>query len=317
MKLMANKHCKKKYKQKWTIGKLLLMVLICFIIYVVIPYIQDRNNPKPVGNTYNSSNDLVVSIIDVGQGSSTLVRTNEKVILIDAGEKDATGTVINYLKSQGINKLDAFIITHLHTDHYAGGIGMLKEIPVDTVYVPNTPKKLIPTAKSYTQLLDAIKTNGANFITITDVTSTDMGTAALTFLDADIGNDAPDLNNTSLALRIDCGEASFLITGDGETKQESKLVDNNNADVDVYVAGHHGSRTSSSTKLLNEVTPIITVISCGENNKYGHPHEEAQERLSAFGPIYRTDLSGTIDLITDGKQIFVSATDISEVYNAA
>lgn len=314
---MAKKYFKTKYKQKLTIGKLLLMVLICLIIYVVIPLIEDFNKPKPKATTYNYSNDLMVSIIDVGQGSSTLVKTSDKAYLIDAGEKSATGSVISYLKSQGITRLDGFIITHLHTDHYAGGIGMLKEIDVDNVYLPETPKKLIPSAKSYIELLDAISKNGSNVIMINEVTKTDLGDTSISFLDASLGNDAPDLNNTSLAIRIDYKDASFLITGDGETKQESKLVDNNDADVDVYVAGHHGSRTSSGAKLLNEVTPIITAISCGENNSYNHPHEEAIKRLDAFGPIYRTDLVGTIEFITNGSKILVSATDISEVYDAA
>ena len=104
-----------------------------------------------------------------------------------------------------------------------------------------------------------------------------------------------ETNNTSLVLRIDYGNTSFLLTGDMENTAETDLVNSGaNLKADVLQVGHHGSSTSTGYLFLNAVLPEMGVISCGTGNKYGHPHEETLSILrDAKVDVYRTDRQGT------------------------
>ena len=116
-----------------------------------------------------------------------------------------------------------------------------------------------------------------------------------------------DTNDTSIVLRIDYGATSFLLTGDMEADAERDLVNSGaNLKVDVLQVGHHGSSTSTSYVFLNAVLPEMGIISCGVNNKYGHPHEETLSILrDAKVDVYRTDLQGTITIGSDGQNLTV------------
>ena len=118
-----------------------------------------------------------------------------------------------------------------------------------------------------------------------------------------------DTNDTSLVLRIDYGSTSFLLTGDMESDAERDLVESGaNLKADVLQVGHHGSSTSSSYIFMNAVLPEMGIISCGANNKYGHPHEETLSILRDAGvDTYRTDLLGTITIGSDGSNYTVSS----------
>ena len=116
-----------------------------------------------------------------------------------------------------------------------------------------------------------------------------------------------DTNDTSIVLRIDYGSTSFLLTGDMEETAETDLVNSGaNLRADVLQVGHHGSSTSTSYLFLNAVLPEMGIISCGVNNKYGHPHEETLSILRDAGvDVYRTDLQGTITIGSDGQNYTV------------
>jgi competence protein ComEC len=120
---------------------------------------------------------------------------------------------------------------------------------------------------------------------------------------------ASDTNNTSLVLRIDYGATSFLLTGDMEQEAEKALVESGaDLDVDVLQVGHHGSETSSGYIFLNAVLPEIGVISVGEGNTYGHPHESTLSRLrDADVDVYRTDLLGDVIIYSDGKNYTIAS----------
>ena len=117
-------------------------------------------------------------------------------------------------------------------------------------------------------------------------------------------------NNTSLVLRIDYGNTSYLLTGDMEKTAETDLVNSGaNLKADVLQVGHHGSSTSTGYLFLNAVLPEMGVISCGTGNKYGHPHEETLSILrDAKVDVYRTDLQGTITIGSDGQN-FTAGTE--------
>ena len=115
------------------------------------------------------------------------------------------------------------------------------------------------------------------------------------------------VNNYSVVARLDCGEIEFLFTGDAETEVEEMLTGDIGAE--ILKVGHHGSASSTSAEFLARVDPEVAIMSVGEGNRYGHPHEETLVRLEELGvERFRTDLEGCIVVETDGRQMAVWAT---------
>lgn len=122
-----------------------------------------------------------------------------------------------------------------------------------------------------------------------------------------IENDAENLNENSIIIELTYGKKKFLFTGDAEVANE-KLRSWD--DIDVLKVAHHGSRTSSSEEFLEQVKPEYAIISCGQNNDYGHPHQEVVDRLKGV-KIYRTDEEGTILITSDGENLEFESLNIN------
>jgi competence protein ComEC len=127
-----------------------------------------------------------------------------------------------------------------------------------------------------------------------------------------------DINNNSIVLKLTYGNFSILLTGDIGEIPEERLVNNENVikDIDILKVPHHGSKYSSTVEFLQSINPQIAVICVGENNRYGHPHLETLERLEnqeSIKHIFRTDIDGTIILITDGNQYAMKSLDTNEI----
>ena len=115
-------------------------------------------------------------------------------------------------------------------------------------------------------------------------------------------------NEFSNLFRISYGNASFLITGDLVKEQEAVILEKGtDVGATVLSVGHHGSHTSSSEEFLRSVNPKWSVISCGFENSFGHPHKDILERLEncTNSEIMRTDLQGAISFRTDGRKMSV------------
>ena len=248
-----------------------------------------------------SSADLSVHFIDVGQGDCTLVMCNGKNMLIDAGESDQGEKVVEYLKAQNIESLDYVIGTHPHSDHIGGLRAVVEsDIKIGKIIMPKIPDEQVPTSYTYTKLLKAIISKGLT-ITSADDSVFNLGSAVINTYTPK--KKYKDLNDYSVATKITHGENSFLITGDLGKQSEKELV-NRGCDLSARVLQvcHHGSRESSSDLFLSKVIPAYAVIQCGAGNSYGHPHEEALERLSGYtSEIYTTDTDGTIVFESDGE----------------
>lgn len=120
-----------------------------------------------------------------------------------------------------------------------------------------------------------------------------------------ISNNEEDLNASSIVLRLDFMDNSFLFTGDATSENEKEML-SKNVQVDVLKVGHHGSKGSTSDKFLNKVNPKFAVISVAEKNDYGHPHQKVLEKLEKMDiKVYRTDVNGTIIMESNGKNISV------------
>ena len=119
------------------------------------------------------------------------------------------------------------------------------------------------------------------------------------------GKKYDDTNEYSIVAKIVYKDTSFILMGDATMENEVDIINNVlDIDIDVLKLGHHGSSTSSSDYFITKTSPKIAIISCGKNNKYGHPHQEVMRVLKKHGVTpYRTDEMGDIVITSDGKEI--------------
>ena len=268
--------------------------------------------PSPAasaGQTLDENAPLQVHFIDVGQALSVLVECDGQFMLYDGGNVDDGSLVVSYLQQQGVEELQYVFCSHAHEDHVGGLAAALAYFPAHHVYAPVTEAD----TKCFRDFVKYTQQQGLSVEVPAAGTVWQLGSATVTQL----GPVAQysDTNDTSLVLRLDYGSTSFLLTGDMEADAERDLVNTGaNLKADVLQVGHHGSSTSTSYIFLNSVLPEMGVISCGVNNKYGHPHEETLSILRDAGvDVYRTDLLGTITIGSDGQNYTVgtehTATD--------
>lgn len=262
-------------------------------------------------NSTGESGLLEVHFLDVGQGDATLIKYGEHAMLIDAGENDSGTKIQAYLNSQGVTGLDYVIGTHPDSDHIGGLDVIIYKFDCKTVMLPDYKKD----TKTYRDVLGAMKSKAYNNTLPQPGKQYPLGDAVFTIVAPNGTYDAA--NNNSIGILLSYGDRSFLFTGDAEEAAEQDIVANGiNIDCDVYHAGHHGSKTSSSEELLNAASPAYAVISCGEGNRYGHPHAQTLNQLRYRGiQVFRTDEQGTIVARTDGVNISWNASP-SETWKA-
>ncbi|QSX07114.1 MBL fold metallo-hydrolase [Sedimentibacter sp. zth1] len=240
--------------------------------------------------------------MDVGQGDCILLTNSDQVMLIDAGDVGAGQVIIPYLKSRGIKKIDYLLLTHPHKDHIGSAVDVIDSFDIGTIYMSGK----LATTKTFEKLLDKIDDKSIETI-IPDVED------KISFGDCDTQIIGPvkeydDLNNNSLVLKITYGNTRFLFTGDMEKESEMDIIETKiSLKADVLKVAHHGSSGSSTGKFLNEVNPEISIISCGKDNDYGHPHAELLDKLTNIkSQVYRTDVSETVVVISDGNNIKIN-----------
>jgi competence protein ComEC len=287
-------------------NKVVFILIGFFIIFTLLFGCSTREIPND-----NSSDNLVgtnlenleMNFIDVGQGDCTLIKLPKgEALLIDAGGNGAAETVVDYLKSQGINKLDFVIGTHPHEDHIGGLDVVIKSFQIGKVYLP----KVSHNSKSFEDLLLAIQEKGLKVTEAKSGVEIGTGEEVKAVFVAPNNSNYQNLNNYSAVLKLSYGKTGFLFTGDAEEKSEGEMLLQLHTplEAEVLKVGHHGSVTSTSQEFLDEVSPSFAIIPVGRDNDYGHPHREIIERLEAKNIQYfRTDLQGTIIALSDGQEI--------------
>lgn len=242
---------------------------------------------------------MEVHFIDVGQADATLIKCGEHSMLIDAADSSKGTAIQNYLKKQKVQKLDYLVLTHPDADHIGGAPVIITKFEIDKVFVSNFEKD----NKTYQKLIQALDNKRLKAVTPNVGEKYSLGTAEITILAPNGEYDNP--NDSSVCFLIKNGDNCFLFTGDAEEKaQEALLAGQIALSADVYHAGHHGSRTSTSQEFLDAVKPAYAVISCGKDNSYGHPHAQTLNLFRANGVnVFRTDEQGSIVATSDGKEI--------------
>lgn len=254
---------------------------------------------------------LAVHFIDVGQGDAALVVTpHGKAVLIDAGGNfGGSGfdvgerVVAPYLKHYGVTALDYLILTHGHQDHAGGAAGVAGNIKIHNLMLAREEfspavQALLHTKPAITLLPvyagQSFRLDGVSFV-----------------IDHAVGDGGRRQqpvagNEVSSVIRIIYGQHAFLITGDLEAPGEAALLARGVLPCTVLKVGHHGSQTSSTERFLHAAAPKYAVISAGYGNRFGHPHPETLQRLTAINAvIYRTDKQGAIVFHSDGKNMAV------------
>ena len=264
---------------------------------------------------------LTVKVLDVGQGDAILINTGEQVILIDTGDdkyrednrkNEDNNQLFAALDKEGIAHIDKLIMTHAHADHIGKAAKVIKKYGV-TELIHNG----IPSASgAFRNALKAAKSQGTKQIKVKAGDVLDFGNGVsfkvLNPTSQIIENDTRDLqadkkvnvNNESIVGILSFGDFSMLLTGDAEKEVEKDLLSayGNSLKCKVYKAPHHGSHTSSSFNYVKAVQPEYAIISCGPNNKYGHPHKETMQTFKKLKiNVLETDKDGTVTVTTDGN----------------
>lgn len=283
----SKEECKIKYKS-------FIKILILFLGVLVLIKIPPN---------------LRISVIDVGQGDGICIEIKNKVLMVDGGSSSKSDVakyqIVPLLKAKGISKIDYWLVSHPDEDHVSGLVEMLNDdtgIVIRNIILPHTisvkedTRELITLANnnkiniSYVGRGDGLKIGGAEFICINPDTS----------------RAYEDVNEYSEVFLFKYKDFKMLFTGDSTKESEEtylnychdQKIDIQN--IDVLKVAHHGSNTSSSEKLIMYINPKISIISCGKNNRYGHPKKEILERLTG-SKIYRTDEGGEIVIDIDKK----------------
>lgn len=257
------------------------------------------NSPAPKGM-------LEVHFIDVKQGASQLIISpSGKVMLIDGGDNDNEQRIVNYLKEQGIKKIDILVGTHPDSDHTGGLDAAVDAFDIGTIYMP----KISSNTKTFESLLNSIAKKNLKVSTAKAGIDLTLDDQLVVKMIAPVKT-YDDSNNMSTVIKLTFGNNSFLFTGDAEIKSENDLLANGtDLRSDVLLVAHHGSNSSSSMPFLDAVNPSYAVIQVGENN-YGHPTNKILNRLiDKKIKIFRNDKQGTIVFSSDGNKISVSQNE--------
>ena len=223
-----------------------------------------------------------ITFIDVGQGDSCLIELSygKGNILIDSYNS------IDFLKSEGISKIDYLVLSHGDSDHAEEAIDVINYFKIKNIILNqgdfnDIENNILTTAKEKNiycnNKIDKFSISNYDFI----------------FLNTKIYNNENDNSNV---IYVNIDGIDLLFMGDAEKEKEKDIIEKYNFDkIDILKVGHHGSNTSSTIEFINRINPNDSIISVGKNNKYGHPDKEALNNLKNSN-IYRTDIGGNITL---------------------
>lgn len=260
------------------VGGVIAVLLISFLFFLV----QSHRLPGQVGAR--------VWFFDVGQGDATFLETaSGSQMLIDGGVNNTVLTKLGSVMWPWDYAIDALVMTHPDADHVNGLVEVLDRYNVGVVYVNEVdPEEEIENAfftRAIASGVEVVVLRAGDRFVFDEWEMSVLWPTEEAMLDPSMSQ-----NDQSIVLRLETEGACLLLMGDAERDVEEGLVETI-LPCEILKAGHHGSSSSSSVSFLEAVSPEVAVISAGENNRYGHPHEIVLERFSDAGvSVLRTDL---------------------------
>jgi len=274
---------------------LVLITIMAFLAYYFLTVTQEDR--------------LQVHFFDVGQGDSILFITpDKKYVLVDGGPgsdvMEGLGKTVPFWQ----DKLDYVIATHGDSDHITGLVDVFERYRVEN-FVYNGEQKNTLVYKRLMQLVD-----GSNAKVINATSESDFFIGCCLYIDmlwpTDGYDDVLGSNDSSVSFVASYGEFDIYLAGDLSSQYEIQMLSSQNYDIEVHKASHHGSKSSSPLGLFELLNPDVSVISAGEDNRYGHPHNDVLAVLQQAGvQVYRTDYHGNISIFSNGKDYILETED--------
>ena len=251
--------------------------------------------------TAQTSTNVTIKFIDVGQGEAILIALPEKTILIDAGPTGSAPKIAQMLQELGRNKIDYLVATHPDEDHIGGMADVISNTQIGTIYAPNKTNN----TATYRKFLAAIQNNNLQ-ITLAEagtiIDQTDSYKLEILWPKKDAN--FPDTNDYSIIIKLTVGNKTFLFTGDAPT---NAILNSNPGHIDVLKLSHHGSRTGTTEVLIHKLSPTYAVLSYAVDNPYGHPMQSVLNALRKHSvEVWGTGANGTITITCDGTNIDIS-----------
>lgn len=320
---------KRRKKSNNIILSLIIFMILCVSGYFGTDYFLENSNSDNIAKevstnevkiTTSSSienvdevdlnNDkLNIIFFYVGQADCTLIKLNDDVILIDAGNNNDGKNVVGFLQEKGITQIDYLIGTHADEDHIGGIDDIINSMDIGTFLIPTI-------GENGTDYKNAVEMAKEKNIQIKHPTMGDIfyfENAQFEVMSA-MEEEGTSDNNSSLVIEFTYNNTTYLFMGDAETEVENSRSWNK---VNVLKVGHHGSNSSSSTKFLEQVKPEYSIIEVGKNNSYNLPSDKAIRRLEESGTqVLRTDKAngkevGSFWLTSDGNTIDIREVNIN------
>ena len=254
-----------------------------------------------LSTTAQTSANVTIKFIDVGQGEAILIALPEKTVLIDAGPTGSAPKIAQVLQELGRNKIDYLVATHPDEDHIGGMADVISSTQIGTIYAPNKTNN----TATYRKFLAAIQNNNLQ-ITLAEagtiIDQTDSYKLEILWPKKDAN--FPDTNDYSIIIKLTVGNKTFLFTGDAPT---NAILNSNPGHIDVLKLSHHGSRTGTTEQLVRKLSPTYAILSYAVDNSYGHPMQSVLNALRKHSvEVWGTGANGTITITCDGTDIDIS-----------
>ena len=252
--------------------------------------------------TTQTSANVTIKFIDVGQGESILIALPEKTMLIDAGPTGSAPKIAQVLQELGRDKIDYLVATHPDEDHIGGMADVISSTQIGAIYAPNKTNN----TATYRKFLTAIQNNNLQITLAEAGTIIDQTDAyKLEILWPTKDANFPDTNDYSIIIKLTVGTKTFLFTGDAPT---NAILDANPGHIDVLKLSHHGSRTGTNEQLVRKLSPTYAIVSYALDNSYGHPMQSVINALHKHSvEVWGTGANGTITITCDGTTIEISS----------
>jgi beta-lactamase superfamily II metal-dependent hydrolase len=263
---------------------------------------------------------MEIAVLGIGKADAIIITTENHTAMIDAGENNDGGGIIDYLLNNNIHTIDYLILTHYHKDHIGGAHAVINNLEVKEVIAPDYGKE----SKHYDRFINAAINAGLEILVLKETLEFTLDNAEFTVyppkspyfhydyddddLDDDDENDEADItneNNYSIAVSVKHGENNFLFTGDAKSKRLKELLSERDiifTDYDFLKVPHHGNYNKRSTEFINFISPEYAVITCSLKNMPDGRVISALENTGA--EIYLT-ADGDVHCKSDGKKIII------------